>query len=73
MNPQVEKLYILSKKQSRLILGLMSGTSLDGLDLALCEIKGYGIHTKLSILRYETVDFEASFREKIRKQYFTNW
>ena len=66
MNPQVEKLYILSKKQSRLILGLMSGTSLDGLDLALCEIKGYGIHTKLSILRYETVDFEASFREEIK-------
>lgn len=66
MNPIIEKLYSLSKKESRLILGLMSGTSLDGLDLALCQIKGSGTHTKLSIIQYETVDFNPAFREEIK-------
>ncbi|MEY2917659.1 MAG: hypothetical protein RIS73_1373, partial [Bacteroidota bacterium] len=32
MNPFIQKLYTIALKPKRLILGLMSGTSLDGLD-----------------------------------------
>ena len=45
----------------------MSGTSLDGLDIALCRIEGSGISTKLELLRFETFDYANDFRTNIRK------
>lgn len=66
MNRDIENLYKLAKKESRIILGLMSGTSLDGLDLALCHIKGSGKNTKLSILKHETIPYSSRFREDIK-------
>lgn len=66
MNPSIEKLYKISQKESRLILGLMSGTSLDGLDLALCQITGSGENTQFTILNFETIDFSPVFRDEIK-------
>jgi anhydro-N-acetylmuramic acid kinase len=45
----------------------MSGTSLDGLDIALCEIEGFGAETKIEIKHFETVSYEPSFKEKIKE------
>ncbi|MHA8051419.1 anhydro-N-acetylmuramic acid kinase [Aquirufa sp. ROCK-SH2] len=67
MNPQIEKLYQVAQKESKIILGLMSGTSLDGLDLALCEFSGYGTNTRYQILQHTTVDFPSSIKESIRE------
>lgn len=67
MNSQIAKLYEISRKDSRLIVGLMSGTSLDGLDIALCHIQGSGFDTKLDILHFETLPYEDLFRTYIRK------
>jgi len=45
----------------------MSGTSLDGLDIALCSIEGSGTSTKLELVKFETFDYADVFRINIRK------
>ncbi len=45
----------------------MSGTSLDGLDIALCRIHGSGMSTKLELLHFATKPYTADFRIKIRE------
>ncbi len=44
----------------------MSGTSLDGLDIVLCKVKGSGIQTHIEMLAFETIEYTASFREDIK-------
>ena len=63
----IERLYKIAQKQERLIIGLMSGTSLDGLDIALCRFSGSGLNTKVTLLQFETVPYPDSFKEDIRK------
>ena len=66
MNPRIEQLYQISKAPTRTILGLMSGTSLDGLDLALVRFTGFGLDTSYEILHYDTRTYPADFKESIR-------
>lgn len=57
----------LSQAPERLVLGLMSGTSLDGLDLALCRINGSGSDTQLHLEHFETQEFSNAFVDDIRQ------
>lgn len=66
MNINIEKIYKIANKPLRKIIGLMSGTSLDGLDVALCSIEGQGINTKLKILKFETVSFDIDMKAEIK-------
>lgn len=52
-------------QDSLTILGLMSGTSLDGLDLALCRITASG--TKYKILRAQTIPYSAEWKQKLKE------
>jgi anhydro-N-acetylmuramic acid kinase len=67
MNHNLQRLYDLASRPSRRIVGLMSGTSMDGLDVALCQITGHGGATKVELLNFETVDYTDDIKTEIRK------
>ena len=62
----IHRLYEISNKRFRKIIGLMSGTSFDGLDLALCEFEGSGLDTKMKLLKFKTVDHDGEFKEELK-------
>lgn len=66
MNKSLSKLLKISQKSERHILGLMSGTSLDGLDIALCKLNS-DADPKLQVLKFETVNYSDEVREAILK------
>ncbi|MDH5750952.1 MAG: anhydro-N-acetylmuramic acid kinase [Deltaproteobacteria bacterium] len=63
-NRMLRLLRVIEKKE-RFILGMMSGTSMDGLDLALCRVSGSGIQTKFEILNSKTIPYAREDREKL--------
>ena len=65
MHSNIEQLYKIANKANRKVIGLMSGTSMDGLDIALCEISGAGSTTQLSLLQHTTVPYDAFLKEQI--------
>lgn len=67
MHQHIEKLYQSAKSPSRLIIGLMSGTSLDGLDVALCKVSGHGMSTKIELLHFATVDYDDDYKGRVKK------
>ena len=67
MNPNIQQLFEIAQKSERRIVGLMSGTSMDGLDVALCRILGSGGDTKVSIEAFETCPFSEETKNEIRK------
>jgi len=54
-------------KPKKLTLGLMSGTSLDGMDAALVEIEGTGISTRIRFLDFLTLPYDGATREVLMK------
>ena len=66
MNSNIKKLYQIAEKKKRCIIGLMSGTSLDGLDVALCIIEGSGLQTDLQLLHFDTLAFDEDFKNEIK-------
>ena len=49
----------------RRIVGLMSGTSADGIDAALVEVEGAGESTRVRLLEFLTRAWEASLRARV--------
>lgn len=66
MNSNLRKIFDVVDKPDRLIIGLMSGTSLDGLDIALCKISSSGAATKVTVLEFKTVAYTNEFKADIK-------
>ena len=66
MHTHIQKLYTIANKPVRKIIGLMSGTSVDGLDIALCKMEGSGTDTKISIEHFETVAYNDDFKKEVK-------
>lgn len=65
--PMLEKLCKIAEKKERKIIGLMSGTSLDGLDIALCKFRGSGLQTQVDLLAFGTIPYSKQIRSEIEK------
>src|SRR5437867_1781986 len=55
----------IAAKPERLIIGVMSGTSADGVDAALVRVRGTGESLSWHLLRHETLQYSVKVRDLI--------
>lgn len=67
MNQNLQKLFSIAQKPERLCIGLMSGTSLDGLDIALCRFSGNGMQTSFKLINFTTIPYEDKFKNEVKQ------
>ncbi len=53
-------------RQGRIVVGLMSGTSMDGVDAAVCRIRGSGASARLDLLHFRSRPHGRRLRERLR-------
>lgn len=61
----MQKLIDLSRKNERLVAGIMSGTSVDGVDIVLLKITGSGTETNINQIGFIEYPFPEGMRELI--------
>jgi len=66
LNQNLQKFFNIAQKPEKIGIGLMSGTSLDGLDIALCRFKGSGLQTEFELLNFTTIPYREDFKKEIQ-------
>ncbi len=61
----MNRLLRLQPKKQKLIIGLMSGTSVDGIDAILLRVRGSGVRTKFQQLSFRTYPYSKETRRVI--------
>ncbi len=56
-----------SNKPSRTVAGLMSGTSADSIDVAVCRMKGHGREVKVELLHYQERPHDPEVNRQVRE------
>lgn len=67
LNKNLQQLFAIAQKEVRLGIGLMSGTSLDGLDIALCSFSGSGLQTQFNLLHFTTIPYQDAFKKEVQQ------
>jgi anhydro-N-acetylmuramic acid kinase len=66
-NQNLQQLFNIAQKDKKTGIGLMSGTSLDGLDIALCSFTGSGLQTQFELLQFITIPYPQSFKDEVQQ------
>ena len=61
----MREFYELLKKDKKHVIGLMSGTSVDGIDAAIVEIIGHSLETAVNLIAFETFPFPPDVPQRI--------
>jgi anhydro-N-acetylmuramic acid kinase len=56
----------ISAKEERLMIGVMSGTSLDGIDIALVRLAGSGMEMGIELRGFQSYPMEECWRQRIQ-------
>ncbi|MBI5115116.1 anhydro-N-acetylmuramic acid kinase [Candidatus Poribacteria bacterium] len=62
----MKRLIEIAGLRKRLVVGLMSGTSADGIDAALVEIEGNYLDTRVRLLAFETISYPTDTANTVR-------
>ena len=61
----MKNFFELLKKDKKIVIGLMSGTSVDGIDAAVVEITGNGLETEVDLIAFETFPFPSGVPQRV--------
>ncbi len=64
-------LRVIQKKPARFCVGLMSGSSCDGVDAALVRIKGTGKSLVMKLIAHETFPYTTGLRHRLLDEHMT--
>jgi anhydro-N-acetylmuramic acid kinase len=59
----MKKVIDLINKEKKLIIGALSGTSVDAVDVVLAEVNGSGTDTKVNVLYFDSLPISPEFKE----------
>jgi anhydro-N-acetylmuramic acid kinase len=62
---RLERLVEIARKESRVIIGLMSGTSVDAIDAVLVRISGHASEARIEKIRFASFPYPADIRGRI--------
>jgi anhydro-N-acetylmuramic acid kinase len=63
----MKRLFEISNKEKKNVIGIMSGTSLDGVDVALVEIEGNSTFTKIDLVGFLEYPFPKGLKNMLLK------
>jgi len=65
----MKKLIEIMSKQDRMVIGVMSGTSLDGVDIALVGLKGSGLDMEIDPVHFSTYPMPQHWRKRLQRAF----
>lgn len=61
----MNELFKIAKKRTKRVIGLMAGTSLDGITAAVVQVTGSGTETKIVLLEHATFPYDPEIKRAI--------